>query len=100
MTKAHRTLRAALAALTIIFMPLVVGAEEIDPALLQNKGIGPVKNLELKGLDAGLAETGKVAFGAKCLGGKPEDFHGFRFRIKYPPIPTVAFLRHPLMQRP
>lgn len=49
----------------------------------------------------GVPRSGEmVAFGAKCLGGKPEDFHGYRYRIKYPPIPTVAFLRHPLMQRP
>ncbi|MCA9297323.1 MAG: hypothetical protein KC983_12420, partial [Phycisphaerales bacterium] len=29
-------------------------------------------------------------------GWNARDFSGFRFRLKYPPIPTVAVLRYPL----
>jgi hypothetical protein len=41
-----------------------------------------------------------VAFAANRLGQSAQDYHGFRLRIKYPPIPTVAFLQHPLLPRP
>ena len=29
-------------------------------------------------------------------GWQPRDFRGFRFRLKYPPIPSVAVFRYPL----
>ncbi len=42
-------------------------AEEAgDPAALQNRGIGPVKSIELKSVDAALAARGKEVFATKC----------------------------------
>lgn len=38
-----------------------------------------------------------VAFAAKRLGFSINEFRGFRYRLRYPPIPTFALLRHPLL---
>jgi hypothetical protein len=40
-----------------------------------------------------------VSFCCKRLGFTLEDFHGFRYRLRYPPIPTFAVMRHPLMPK-
>ncbi len=32
------------------------------------------------------------------LGWSDADFHGFRFRIKYPPVPSLALFRYPLAE--
>lgn len=34
---------------------------------------------------------------AKRMGFKPGDFHTFRYRLSYPPIPTIAILSYPLL---
>lgn len=34
------------------------------------------------------------------LGHSLQDFHGFRHRVRYPTIPSLAILRHPLLPRP
>lgn len=34
------------------------------------------------------------------LGWTDADFHGYRFRIKYPPVPSLALFRYPLADRP
>jgi hypothetical protein len=34
-----------------------------------------------------------------ALGHKLEDFHAYRYRLKYPPIPAMAVLRHPLLPK-
>jgi hypothetical protein len=34
------------------------------------------------------------------LGWRPGDFRGFRFQMKYPPLPSVAVLRYDLPERP
>lgn len=34
-----------------------------------------------------------------AMGFSMQDFHGFRHRVKYPTIPTIAIFRHPLMPR-
>lgn len=38
-----------------------------------------------------------LRFGAMRLGFKPEDFVGYRWRLSYPPIPTMMILRHALL---
>lgn len=40
-----------------------------------------------------------IALGARRLGYDLASFRGFRFRLKYPPIPTMSVLRHPLLPR-
>ncbi len=40
-----------------------------------------------------------VALAARQLGCDLSAFRAFRFRLKYPPIPTMAVLRHPLLSR-
>lgn len=37
-----------------------------------------------------------VALAAERLGYRLDDFHAFRHRISYPPIPTASVIRHPL----
>jgi hypothetical protein len=34
------------------------------------------------------------------LGRTPQEFVGFRHRVRYPTIPTIAVFRHPLLKRP
>lgn len=38
-----------------------------------------------------------VDFTLARLGTSAQDFHGFRHRVRYPTIPTLAVLRHPLL---
>jgi hypothetical protein len=40
-----------------------------------------------------------VEYGIARLGHAPKDFHGFRFRLRYPPIPAVALYRYELPQK-
>lgn len=40
-----------------------------------------------------------VSYTARRLGFGINDFHGFRYRLKYPPIPTFALIRHPLLKK-
>jgi hypothetical protein len=40
-----------------------------------------------------------VRFGAEKMGVMPEELHGFRYRLRYPPIPTIAIMKHPLLRR-
>jgi len=40
-----------------------------------------------------------VDFAAERMGWSLNDFHGFRFRLKYPPIPTLCLYRYPLIQK-
>jgi hypothetical protein len=40
-----------------------------------------------------------VEFTLARLGRSADEFHGFRHRVRYPTIPTVAVLRHPLLRR-
>jgi hypothetical protein len=40
-----------------------------------------------------------IAFCAKRLGYDINEFHGYRYRLRYPPIPTFVVLRHPLMAK-
>lgn len=40
-----------------------------------------------------------VVLAANYLGFELGDFHGHRMRLAYPPIPTLAIIRHPLMAR-
>jgi mono/diheme cytochrome c family protein len=42
----------------------VVAVEEIDP--MQNKGIGPIKNITLDAINEGKVAEGKVLFKSKC----------------------------------
>lgn len=39
-----------------------------------------------------------VALAARELGFPLNEFHGFRHRVSYPPIPTASVLRHPLLK--
>jgi hypothetical protein len=41
-----------------------------------------------------------VAYGAERMGWTLHDFHGFRFRVHYPPIPSQAIYRYELPERP
>jgi hypothetical protein len=41
-----------------------------------------------------------VGYAVERLGGSLNDFHGFRFRLKYPPIPALALYRYRLPDRP
>lgn len=41
--------------------------------------------------------TDLVAFTAERMGFSVNDFRGFRYRLRYPPIPTFTLLRHPLL---
>lgn len=41
-----------------------------------------------------------VAYSVERLGFTLNDFHGYRYRLRYPPIPTFALLRHPLLPLP
>ncbi|MGE4197873.1 MAG: hypothetical protein AB7G11_12210 [Phycisphaerales bacterium] len=41
-----------------------------------------------------------VSLAIKRLGHGPADFHGFRCKLRFPPIPTLALLRYPLPERP
>jgi hypothetical protein len=34
----------------------------------------------------------------EAVGWPASDFHGFRFRLRYPPVPTVSVFRHPLAE--
>jgi hypothetical protein len=40
-----------------------------------------------------------VDFAAERLGWSLNDFHGFRFRLKFPPIPTLCLYRYGLAER-
>jgi hypothetical protein len=40
-----------------------------------------------------------VRFGAEKMGIAPGEFSGFRYRLRYPPIPTIAIMKHPLLRR-
>lgn len=40
-----------------------------------------------------------IRLGAERLGMDPSDFRGFRAVLKFPPIPTMAVLMHPLLKR-
>lgn len=40
-----------------------------------------------------------VDYAAERMGWSLKDFHGFRFRLKYPPIPTLCLYRYELMSR-
>lgn len=40
-----------------------------------------------------------VSFGAEQMGWTLNDFRGFRFRLKYPPIPTLAVYRYDLPEK-
>jgi hypothetical protein len=40
-----------------------------------------------------------MEFGARQLGFGLDEFRVFRWRLKYPPIPTLALLSHPLLPR-
>lgn len=41
-----------------------------------------------------------VDFGMARLGFDPEDFQGYRMRLKYPPIPAISIIRHELVPAP
>lgn len=41
--------------------------------------------------------TELIEYAVSRLGLSSEEFHGFRYRLRYPPIPTLALLRHPLL---
>lgn len=41
-----------------------------------------------------------IALGAERLGHRLDEFRAFRFRLRYPPIPTMSVIRHPLLKRP
>jgi hypothetical protein len=38
-------------------------------------------------------------YAAERMGWNLKDFHGFRFRLKFPPIPTLCLYRYALMER-
>lgn len=40
-----------------------------------------------------------VTFAAERMGWSLNDFHGFRFRLKFPPIPTLCLYRYGLAER-
>lgn len=44
--------------------------------------------------------TQMVEFAVKRLGRELAEFHGFRFRLRYPPIPALALFRYELPERP
>jgi hypothetical protein len=44
--------------------------------------------------------TQMVEFAARNLGWALSDFHGFRYRLKYPPLPALALFRYRLPERP
>jgi hypothetical protein len=41
-----------------------------------------------------------LQFAMNARGWKSSDFRGFRFKLKYPPIPTFAVFQHPLLPPP
>jgi len=40
-----------------------------------------------------------LEFGTGQMGHTAMDLVGFRYRLRYPPIPTIAIMKHPLMRR-
>ena len=62
---------------------------EVDDPL-ENKGIGPVKNVELAALDAKLASEGEKIFSSKCLA-----CHKFDQRVVGPALKDVTKRRSP-----
>lgn len=40
-----------------------------------------------------------LGFGAEKMGLQKGDLYGFRYRMRYPPIPTIALMKHPLLRR-
>ncbi|MBY0313353.1 MAG: hypothetical protein K2W85_14890 [Phycisphaerales bacterium] len=41
-----------------------------------------------------------ITLGARRLGHELTSFRAFRYRLRYPPIPTMSVIRHPLLKRP
>ena len=40
-----------------------------------------------------------LGFGAAQMGFATNELVGFRYRLRYPPIPTIALMKHPLLRR-
>ena len=59
-----------------------------DP--LKNKGLGPIKNVEIGALSHSIADKGKVIFEAKCAA-----CHKFKERVVGPPLLGVTKRRTP-----
>ncbi len=64
------------------------GDEGVDP--LQNKGIGPIKNVEIGSVDAALANRGEKIFDVKCLA-----CHKLDEKVVGPPLSGVTRRRSP-----
>ncbi|MCB1179579.1 MAG: cytochrome c [Leptospiraceae bacterium] len=57
---------------------------------MANKGVGPIKNIELEDIDESLVEKGKEIFKANCTA-----CHKFEKRVVGPPLAGVTQRRSP-----
>jgi len=78
------------------------------PASGRDQGLLPVheKVIELGRGPAGLTTVELPQYKSMIqavherLGWNADQFHGFRFKMRYPPIPAMAVLRYDLTERP
>ncbi len=101
----HRSLSFAMSATASVYSDLPGGPRYPDagayasvlpvPTDVSDLGEGPPDTTTPE-----LPRYGElVSFCCKRLGFTIDDFHGFRYRLRYPPIPTFVVMRHPLMPK-
>ncbi|MFO0838298.1 MAG: hypothetical protein U1D55_07190 [Phycisphaerae bacterium] len=103
---AHQALRAVLPPTNSVYSNLPAG-QTYSPAA-RDKGLLPVgTEVTLLGGNPPALVAPEVSFYEPLvqsvfgrLGWNADDFLGFRFRLKYPPIPSVAVFRYPLPEKP
>jgi hypothetical protein len=102
----HRSLTFAFNPTAKVYSKLPGGPQY--PMEGRDIGLLPMPN-EVVDLGAGPPDTTTpelpnyrevATFAVERLGWSLNDFHGFRYRLRYPPIPALALLQHPLLVRP
>lgn len=102
----HRTLTFAMQPVARVYSELPGGPRY--PTEGQDTGLLPLPD-DVVDLGAGPPDTTTpelpryreiVEFATQRLGCSINDFRGFRYRLRYPPIPTLALLQHRLLTRP
>jgi hypothetical protein len=101
----HRSLAFAIPPTTAVYGQVPGGP--VYPRDGRDKGLIPLSDSMID-LGAGPPDctisalprcTQMVEFAASRLGWKLGDFHGFRYRLRYPPIPALALFRYALPPR-
>jgi transposase len=101
----HRSLSFAFNPTAHVYSQLPNGPRY--PHVGGNAGVLPVPD-EVVDLGAGPPDTTTpeipryremIEQAVRQMGHELNDFQGYRFRVRYPPIPTLAVLRHPLLRR-